>query len=119
MRQITVRNLTSEDWLQRDCLVTERIREGDATTQVTRRCTYRVESRTPLPSLSDTINWARNLDPLPPRKVFVTRDVDPESGGERVVYKVVGHLYIVWGCEVVCVGYRHLLAMHVDPPSDS
>jgi len=51
MRDIVVRNLTSPDWLNRDCVVTERMQEGDFTTRVVRRCTYRVESQTTLPSM--------------------------------------------------------------------
>ena len=117
MREIFVRNLTSSDWLKRDCVVTERMHQGDCATKVVRRCTYRVQSKTALPATCDSIVWARNLDPLPPRQVFVTKDLDPDTGGERVVYKVLGHFYVVWGREVLCVAYRHLLAMDVDSPT--
>ena len=118
MRQIVVRNLTSNDWLQRDCLVSEHIRQGDYTTKVLRRCTYRVESQTALPTTDDSIQWAKNLDPVAPRQVYVTKDLDPETGGERVVYKVLGHFYVVWERSVFCVGYRHILSMDVDAPED-
>jgi hypothetical protein len=118
MREIVVRNLTSTDWLKRDCVVTELMRQGDYATKVIRRCTYRVESRTAMPATEDSVRWAKNLDPLPPRQVFVTKDLDPETGGERVVYKVLGHFYVVWGREVICVGYRHILAMDVEPPEE-
>lgn len=114
MRQILVRNLTSPDQLKRDCVVTELMRHGDYATKVIRRCTYRVESQTALPSTADSIPWAQNLDPLPPRQVFVTKDLDPQTGGERVVYKVLGHFYVVWGHAVFCVGYRHILSMDID-----
>ena len=70
-----------------------------------------------LPATGDSINWAHNLDPLPPRQVFVTKDLDPDTGGERVSYNVLGHFYVVWGREVFCVAYRHLLAMDVDSPT--
>jgi hypothetical protein len=79
-----------------------------------RRCTYNVESQTTLPATSDSVRWAHNLDPHPPRQVFVTKDLDPETGGERVVYKVLGHFYVVWGRVVFCVGYRHILSMDID-----
>lgn len=118
MREIVVRNLTSTDWLKRDCVVTESMQQGDYTTKVLRRCTYRVESQTLLPSTEDSIAWARNLDPTPPRQVFVTKDLDPDTGGERVVYKVLGHFYVVWGRTVVCVGYRHILSMDIDAPDE-
>ena len=36
MREITVRNRTSSDWLKRDCVVREEIRQGDYTTTVMR-----------------------------------------------------------------------------------
>jgi len=114
MREILVRNLTSPDWLTRDCVVTELMRQGEYATRVIRRCTYRVKSKTALPSTRDSIQWARNLDPLPPRQVFVTKDLDPDTGGERVVYKVLGHFYVVWGREVLCVGYRHILSMDIE-----
>lgn len=116
MREILVRNLTSPDWLKRDCVVTESMEQGDYTTKVIRRCTYRIESRTALPSTSDSVPWAQHLDPLPPRQVFVTKGLDPETGGERVVYKVLGHFYVVWGRDVFCVGYRHILSMDIDAP---
>src|SRR3989338_1268352 len=122
MREILVRNLTSPDWLKRDCVVTERMAQGDYATKVIRRCTYRVDSRTALPSTHDSVHWAQSLDPLPPRQVFVTKDLDPDTGGERVVYKVLGHFYVVWGRSVFCVGYRHILAMNIEaeePPLDS
>jgi hypothetical protein len=116
MREIRVRNLTSNDWLKRDCIVTELIQQGDFATRVIRRCTYRVESEIPLVSTSDSIQWAKNLDPVAPRQVYVTKDLDPDTGGERVVYKVLGHFYVVWGRSVFCVGYRHILSMDVESP---
>ena len=116
MREILVRNLTSQDWLKRDCVVTERMGQGDYATTVVRRCTYRVESQTTLPSTRDSIRWAQSLDPHPPRQVFVTRDTEPETGNERVVYKVLGHFYVVWGRVVFNVAYRHILSMGIDAP---
>lgn len=116
MREIVVRNLTSDDRLKRDCVVTELMRQGDYVTKVMRRCTYRVESETALPTLDDSIAWAKNIDPVPPRQVFVTKDLDPETGGEKVVYKVLGHFYVVLGRSVYCVGYRHILSMDIDAP---
>ena len=113
MREILVRNLTSADQLKRDCVISELMRQGDAVTRVLRRCTYRVESQTALPSTSDSATWAQNLDPLPPRRVFVTKALDPADGSERVIYKVLGHFYVVWGQVVFCVAYRHLLSMNV------
>lgn len=114
MREILVRNLTSPDCLKRDCVVTELMQQGDYVSKVLRRCTYRIESQTVLPSTRDSITWARNFDPLPPRQVFVTKDLDPETGGERVVYKVLGHFYVVWDRAVFCIGYRHILSMDID-----
>ena len=118
MREILVRNLTSSDWLKRDCVVSELVQQGDYATRVVRRCTYQVQSQTALPALGDSVRWAHNLDPLPPRQVFVTKDVDPETGGERVVYKVLGHFYVVWDRVVFCVGYRHILSMDVQAPEE-
>ncbi len=118
MREILVRNLTSRDHLKRDCIVTERLTEGPCATTIIRRCTYRVEAQTTLPSTDDAVRWARNLDPLSPRQVYVTKDMDPDTGAERVVYKVLGHFYVVWGVEVFCVGYRHTLSMDIEPESD-
>ena len=114
MRKISVRNLTSTDWLKRDCVVTERVQQGDYQTRVVRRCTYRVESQSSLPSTCDSIQWAHNLDPLPPRQVFVTKDINPETGAERVIYKVLGHFYVVMKSEVFCIGYRHVLSMTIE-----
>ena len=119
MREILVRNLTSSDWLKRDCVVTELMQQGDYATRVIRRCTYRVESQTILPSTRDSIPWAQNLDPLPPRQVFVTKDLDPDTGGEQVVYKVLGHFYVVWGRAVFCVGYRHVLSMDIEASAEA
>ncbi|MBI4341087.1 MAG: hypothetical protein HY598_02250 [Candidatus Omnitrophica bacterium] len=118
MRDIVVRNLTSVDWLKRDCVVSERIRQGDYTTQVIRRCTYRVKSQTVLPSTEDSIPWAKNLDPVSPRQVYVTKDLNPDTGGERVVYKVLGHFYVVWERSIFCVGYRHILSMDIEAPDE-
>lgn len=114
MRDIVVRSLTSGDWLNRDCLVTETMRQGEYVTTVMRRCTYHIASRVTVPSIPDSIRWARNLDPQPPRQVYVTKDLDPETGNERVIYKVLGHFYVVLNREVICVGYRHILSMAVE-----
>lgn len=113
MREILVRNLTSSDWLRRDCVVSELIRQGDYQTKVIRRCTYRVESQTSLPSTEDSIRWAQNIDPVAPRQVYVTKDLDPDTGGERVIYKVLGHFYVVLDRSVFCVGFRHILSMDI------
>ena len=114
MREILVRNLTSDDSLKRDCLVTERMDQGDYATEVVRRCTYRIESQTVLPAMQDSIRWAQNLDPQPARQVFVTKRLDPLTGEERVVYKVLGHFYVVMDCTVFCIGYRHVLSMDIE-----
>jgi len=116
MREIVVRSLTSDDWLKRDCLVTEIMRQGEATTTVTRRCTYHIESRITVPAIGDSIQWAQRLDPHPPRQVYVTKEFDPQLGNERVTYKVLGYFYVVTNREVVCVGYRHVLSMALDTP---
>ncbi len=116
MRKILVRNLTSFDGLKRDCVVSERVRQGDYTTLVLRRCTYRIESQATIPATSDSIAWAQRLDPQPARQVFVTKDMSPTTGAERVVYKVLGHFYVVWGCNVFCIGYRHVLSMDIEAP---
>ena len=114
MREILVRNLTSRNWLNRDCLVTEIMHQGDTVTTVMRRCTYRVESRVTVPSTSDSIRWAKTLDPRSPRQVYVTKDLDPDTGRERVIYKVLGHLYVVLDRDVFCIRYRHILSMAVE-----
>ncbi len=119
MRKILVRNLTSLDGLKRDCVVTERVRQGDYTTTVLRRCTYRIESQATVPATIDSIAWAQRLDPSPARQVFVTKDINPESGAERVIYKVLGHFYVVWGCNVFCIGYRHVLSMDIEAPEEA
>lgn len=115
MRQIVVRSLTSGNWLNRDCCVTEHVRQGPLLTTITRRCTYRVDARVTVPSTADSIRWAKHVDPLPPRQVFVTKDLDAESGAERITYKVLGHFYVVVDRDIFCIGYRHVLAMSVDP----
>ena len=92
------------------------MRQGEAVTTVTRRCPYRVESRITVPSARDSIHWANTLDPPPPRQVYVTKDLDPVTGSERVLYKVLGHFYVVLDCDVFCIGYRHILSMAVEPP---
>ena len=114
-REIVVRNLTSNNWLNRDSLITESISQPSCVTTVKRRCTYHVESRVTVPSTEDSIPWAQGLDPHPPRQVFVTKDLDPETGSEHVVYKVLGHFYVVLDCDVFCIGYRHVLTMTVEP----
>ena len=118
MRKIRVRNLTSPDWLKRDCVVTEELHQGDYSTRVLRRCTYHVESKSPLVSTEDAPAWAKNLDPLPTRQVYVTKSLDPVTGSEQVIYKVLGHFYVVWGRDVFCIGYRHILSMDVEPPCE-
>ena len=116
MRDIVVRSLTSNDWLKRDCLVTEVVSQAGSVSTVTRRCTYRVESTVTVPSTMDSMIWARNLDPHPPRQVFVTKELDPDTGEEQITYKILGHFYVVMDREIFCVGYRHILSMMVASP---
>ena len=116
MRQIVVRSLTSQDWLRRDCQVTEVIRQGESVSTVTRRCTYNVESRVTLPSIPDTVTWAMSLDPHPPRQVYVTKELNPDTGAEQITYKILGHFYVVQESDILCIGYRHVLSMGVKAP---
>jgi hypothetical protein len=118
VREISVRSLTSSDRLHRDCLVTERLRQGPLTTKVTRRCTYRIDGRITLPSLADAVQWAKALDPRAPRQVYVTKELDPTCGEEQVTYKVLGYFYVVQEREVICVSYRHVLSMEVEAPQE-
>jgi len=113
MRNIVVRSLTSNDWLRRDCQVTEVIRQADSQSTVTRRCTYHVESRVTVPSIPDTVLWAQSLDPNPPRQVYVTKELDPDTGAEQITYKILGHFYVVQDLDILCIGYRHVLSMGV------
>jgi hypothetical protein len=113
MRDIVVRSLTSLDQKSRDCRVTEVVRQGDYFTSIIRRCTYNIESRITIPSFTDTISWAKNIDPHPARQVYVTKEADPETGEERVTYKVLGHFYVVLNQDIFCIGYRHVLSMAV------
>ena len=115
MRQIIVRSQTSNNWLNRDCLVTETMRHGDCVSMVRRRCTYRVASRVTVPSTLDAMRWARNIDPRPPRQVYVTKGLHPETGAEQITYKILGHFYVVLDRDVFCVAYRHILSMTVEP----
>ena len=115
MRDIIVRNLTSHDLRNRDCLVREVMRQGDLVSTVIRRCTYHVESRATVVSMDDSVRWAQTIDPIPPRQVYVTKDMDPDTGQERVVYKILGYLYAVAKNEIYCIGYRHILEMTVQP----
>lgn len=62
-----LQRIESSDRLKHDCIVTELMRQRDYTTKVIQRCTYHVESQTALPSTHDSVQWARNLDPLSPR----------------------------------------------------
>lgn len=118
MREIVVKSLTSDNWLNRDCCVTETMRQGDIVTRVMRRCTYKIESRVTVPTTDDSINWAHAIDPQPPRQVHVLKDIDPETGHERVSYKVLGRFYVVVDRDVFCIGYRHILSMAVDAAFD-
>jgi hypothetical protein len=113
MREIVVRSLTSDDWLKRDCQVTETIEQADSVSTVTRRCTYHVESRVTVPSIPDTVRWAHSLDPNPPRQVYVTKELNPDTGQEQITYKILGHFYVVSACDILCIGYRHVLSMTV------
>jgi len=119
MREVLVRNLTSDDRLKRDCLIKECMRQGDYTTNVVRRCTYRIESQTVLPATQDAVRWAKSLDPREARQVFVTKSLDPDTGDERVVYKVLGHFYVVMERNVFCIGYRHILSMDIGGEEDA
>ena len=115
MRDIIVRNLTSHDLRNRDCLVREVMRQGDLVSTVIRRCTYHVELRATVVSMDDSVRWAQTIDPVPSRQVYVTKDMDPDTGQERVVYKILGYLYAVAKNEIYCIGYRHILEMTVQP----
>mgnify|MGYP001610602721 CR=1 FL=1 len=119
MREIVVRSLTSGNRLNRDCLVTEFMRQAGSLTKVVRRCTYHIESRMTVPSIGDSILAARRLDPHPPRQVYVTKDINPDTGGEQVTYKVLGHLYVVMERDVFCIGYRHILSMDIEATEPS
>lgn len=119
MRQIVVRSLTSENRLNRDCLVTEFMRQAGSLTKVVRRCTYHVDSRIAVPSTGDSILFAKHLDPHPPRQVYVSKDINPGTGNEEVTYKVLGHFYVVMEHDVFCIGYRHILSMAVESTESS
>ncbi len=115
MREIQVRRLTSQDWRQRDSLITERMNFGQYSTKVVRRCTYKVETETALACTEDSIEWASShIEPTAPRRVFVKKDVDPDTGMEKVVYKVLGHIYAVHDKVIFRVGFRHILSMDVE-----
>ena len=57
MREVVVRSLTSGDWLNRDCLVTEVMQQGDYVTKVTPRCSPGSRFLYSLAGLRNTKRW--------------------------------------------------------------
>lgn len=114
MREILTRTLTSEDQSKKDCLITEITCINGFQTKIVRRCTYKVTREVALASLNDCMSWAsKSIAPKNPRRVFIRKLLDSETGTEIIIYKVLGHLYSVTNTTIYDIRYRHIISMNV------
>jgi hypothetical protein len=110
MRELVLKNITSEDHRKRDCIIKERLYKNGIATRTERRCFYYVKDVIEIKSLKDFKKLTKlKINPANQKKrnFHIMRIKDAETGHERLICKACGTIYAIMSHKMYCIGFMH------------
>jgi len=110
MRDIIFRALTSKTNKKQDVCVQEAIEKDGILAKTERRCRYFIMDKVHVESIEDVgqLSEAKfNNVPYKKRHYYVLKIHNNKTSEDRLLCKIAGTLYAVFGKDIYCIAYVH------------
>lgn len=110
MRDIIFKALTSAASKKRDLCIQETFEKSGILAKTERRCRYFIVGRTHIEDVNDAEKLARLKfadAPYQKRHYYVLKIHDRQHGEDRLICKMAGMFYVIYGSALYCIAYVH------------
>ncbi len=116
MRDIMIKNLTSQDKRRRTLHILEKVNQSGFLATAERYRSYVLREKKHFNTLEEVNHWLISNESQPMTKLRylkVTKIKDNSSNEENLAYQMAGRSYLVAGCSIFCVFFTHLFKMQL------
>ncbi|MDD5450070.1 MAG: hypothetical protein PHO42_05685 [Candidatus Omnitrophica bacterium] len=110
MRDLVFKALTSAESKKRDLCIQETIEKEGVLAKTERRCRYFVMGKTHIEDIKDAQELAelKFADaPYKKKHYYILKKHDNDCGEDRILCKIAGMFYVVYGSDLYCIAYVH------------
>ena len=110
MRDIVFKTLTSAVSKKRDLCIQETIERDGVLAKTERRCRYFILGKKHIEDINDIEKLAKLKFadvPLKKRHYYVLKVRDAHQGEDRLLCKIAGMFYAIYGSDIYCIAYIH------------
>lgn len=110
MRDIVFKALTSKTSKKQDVCVQEAIEKDGILAKTERRCRYFIMDKVHVESIEDAVKLSEvqfNNVPYRKRHYYVLKIHNSNTGEDRLLCKIAGTFYAVYGQDIYCIAYVH------------
>lgn len=119
MREILVKNLTSEDKRSRRLHILEKVAQNGIMATSERRCHYLLREKKRLDNLGEIKEWfsAHHAQPVTKmRYLRIIKKKNTSTNEESLTYQAAGHSYLLIGQAIFCVFFTHIFKIEISKP---
>lgn len=110
MRDIVFKALTSATSKKRDLSIEETIERDGILARTERRCRYFIINKVHIDNIKDIEKLAQakfaNV-PYKKRHYYVLKSHDSQHGEDKLLCKIAGMFYAIYGKDIYCIAYVH------------
>ena len=110
MRDIIFKALTSKSSKKQDVCVQEAIEKDGILAKTEKRCRYFIMDKVHVDNIEDAGKLSEaqfNNVPYKKRHYYVLKIHNSETGEDRLLCKIAGTFYAVFGKDIYCIAYVH------------
>lgn len=116
MREILVKNLTSEDKHSRRLHILEKVEQNGVLATSQRQCLYFLREKERFSGLEEMKNWLA-LHQFPDntkiRYLNIVKSKNTSTNEESLTYKIAGRSYLLIGAAIFCVFFTHTFKVEI------
>lgn len=119
MRDIVIKNLTSQDKHRRTLHILEKINQNGFFATAERYRSYVLREKQHFNNLEEINHWLISNESQPMTKLRylnVTKRKDTASNEENLTYEMVGRSYLIAGYSIFCVFFTHIFKIQISKP---
>ncbi len=116
MRDILIKNLTSEDKHRRRLQILERVEQNGILATSQRYCAYLLREKKRFKNLEEINNWFTTHKKQTSTKIRYLKVVKARNtltNQENLVYQVAGRSYLVVGHSIFCAFFTHIFKIQL------
>lgn len=110
MRDIVFKTLTSASSKKRDLCIQETIERDGVLAKTERRCRYFIIGKVHVEDINDVeklVELKFGDAPYKKRHYYVLKIHDTQHGEDKLLCKIAGMFYTIYGSDVYCIAYVH------------